>query len=517
MLTVDLGTSGPKAAVVDERARVVGSARGRVMTQFGDDRSAEQDPEAVWTATLECATGALASSGVSPGSVAAVAVSSQYSSVIPVGEDGTAVGAMHVWMDQRGTPKKLKRLAGYPRRADSPAALVRWLRVHGLAPIDAGMSLNHMRWIRYGDPECYERTAVFLEPVDYLVMRLTGRATANRCSAQMMMLTDNRAGAPDAWDGGLVEQSLIDPEKLPEIVPVGSVVGTLLPTVAEALGLPAATPVLAGINDTQAGAIAAGACHRDHAGLAIGTTSVIAARVPKKKTNPLRSLFTVPSPLGHGHLLSGENGVAGVAVDHFLDQVVYPDDPFATSAAGGDRYEAFNEAAAAASASSRVLFLPWLQGSLAPDADGRMRGGFLNLGLGTTRNDLARAVLEGVALNLRWLQGPAEKFADRTFGHFVFYGGGAASDVWSQIMANVLRAPVHQLAAPGFANSVGTALYAFDQLGMADAGDLISLVDVRQVYQPDRATFGRYDQLYGALVESHKRFKPIVHRLNRRR
>ncbi len=515
VLTIDLGTSGPKAAVVSDAGTVVGAARASVRTMFSDDGGAEQDPEAVWAATLDAATRALAAAAVDPGSFVAVVASAQYSSVVPVGTDGSPTGNMLVWMDQRGAPKRLKQLDGYPRFADSPVALVRWLRVHGIPPIEAGMSLTHMRWMRFARPDVYERTASFVEPVDYLTARFTGRVTANQCSAFMMLLTDNRTLGTASWDPDLVKQSRIAADKLPEMVPVGSQVGTLLPAVAETLGLPASTPVLSGINDTQAGAVAAGAFSGSHAGLALGTTSVIITHVEHKKTDPFHSLFTLPSPIGDTHLVSAENGVAGVAVDYFLDEIVYADDGFATPVSVDDRYRVFNEAAAAAgTGAGGVLFLPWLRGSIAPSADSRMRGGFLNVGLDTTRNDLARAVFEGVALNLRWLKGPVEKFIKREISHFVFYGGGAQSDTWSQIMADVLGTPIHQLAEPGFANSLGTAMFAFERLGTIDRAELA--VPVGKVYEPDPSAATRYDDIAGVFVDAFKRTKPLFRRLNRR-
>ncbi len=358
VLTIDLGTSGPKAAVVSHSGVVVGAARASVRTAFSDDGGAEQDPEAVWAATLDAASRALAAAGVDPGSFVAVVASAQYSSVIPVRADGTPVGNMLVWMDQRGAPKRLRHLDGFPRFGDSPVALVRWLRVHGIPPIEAGMSLTHMRWLRFARPDVYRRADSFVEPVDYLTARFTGRVTANQCSAFMMLLTDNRTVGTTEWHPGLVAQSRIDPDKLPEMVPVGSEVGTLLPAVAERLGLPTTTPVLSGINDTQAGAVAAGAFSGSHAGLALGTTSVIITHVAGKKTDPFHSLFTLPSPIGDTHLVSAENGVAGVAVDYFLDDIVYADDAFHTPEPVADRYRAFNEAAAAAGRGCRGRAVP---------------------------------------------------------------------------------------------------------------------------------------------------------------
>jgi xylulokinase len=146
-----------------------------------------------------------------------------------------------------------------------------------------------------------------------------------------------------------------------------------------------------------------------------------------------------------------------------------------------------------------------------------MRGGFLHVGLDTSRSDLARAVLEGVALNLRWLQGPVEKFIDRTISHYVFYGGGARSDLWSGVMADVLGRPVHQLADAGFANSIGTAIFGFDRLGIASASDLTDRPRINAVYEPDPANRALYDDLAGIFADSFKRIRPLSHRLGKRR
>ncbi len=519
LLTIDLGTSGPKVAVIADDGRLVGAARGSIATAHGADGSAVQDAEAVWRSTVGAAVAALADANVPATSIAGVAASAQYSSIVPVAADATPVGPMITWMDHRGSPKRLKRLAGYPKGADRPDRLLRSIRLHGLAAIEAGMSLNHMRWLRYGEPEVYDRAAALLEPVDYVTARLTGRCTANRCSSLMQILADNRRPTDPVggvgWHPDLVAASLIDPAKLPEAVPVGSVVGPLRADVARELGLPEATPVLSGINDTQAGAIAAGAWRGDHAGLAIGTTSVIATHVARKKLNPLRTLFTMPSPLGDTYLVAAENGVAGAAVEHFLDRWVFADDAFGAPSAA-DRYAAFDEAVGATRAGAHgVLFLPWLAGSLAPKADGRMRGGFLGTTLTTTRHDLARAVAEGVALNLRRLQGPVETFVGRTITSYSFYGGGAGSPAWAQVLADVLDRPVHRIADSGYANAFGTAMFGFDRLGLASADDLADRLPIADVAEPDPAHRARHAERFEAFQDAFRRTRPVMHALGR--
>jgi xylulokinase len=373
-----------------------------------------------------------------------------------------------------------------------------------------------MRWIRYACPDVYERTAALLEPMDYLTLRFNGRATANQCTAFMSLMVDNRTLGATDYHPQLVEQSLIDRDKLPELVPVGANLGAVLPEIASRLGLSESTVVLSGCNDTQAGAIAAGAFQGTHAGVSLGTTGVIVTHHPNRKTDPFTSIFTVPSPLGGCHLLSAENGVAGVGVDHFVNTIVYGDDPFHTKESKFDVYEAFNEAAARSSpGAGGVMYLPWLRGSIAPKADARMRGGFINIGLDTDRNDMARAVFEGVALNFRWLRGPVEKFVKRSFSHVVFYGGGAKSDLWSQIMADVLGVPIHQLDQPRHANTVGTALLGFERLGLIGIDDVLSIPGEGSVFEPDPGHAARYVELSVRFEQAFKATRSVFRNLNR--
>ncbi len=520
LLTVDLGTSGPKAAVVGIDGRVVGSGQAKVATLFPADGAAEQDPAEIWSATLATCHAALAESRstaeVEPADLVAVIISSQYSSIVPVDSDGNHLANMVIWMDQRGSPKRIKHVPGYPTRPDTPVDLARWLRVHGLAPIEGGIALTHMRWIRYGWPDVYERAAALLEPMDYLTLKFSGRATANQCTAFMSLTIDNRSLGATEYDPQLVEQSLIDRDKLAALVPVGADLGPVLPAVAAELGLSESTVVLSGCNDTQAGAIAAGAFQGTHAGISLGTTGVVVTHHAKRKTDPFTSIFTVPSPIGGCHLVSAENGVAGVGVDHFLGNLVYGDDSFGTNGARQDAYAAFNEAVAVSQPGANgVMYLPWLRGSIAPKADPRMRGGFVNVGLDTDRNDLARAVCEGIALNFRSLWRPVEKFVKRDFSHVVFYGGGAKSDVWSQIMADVLTVPIHQLDQPRHANTVGTALLGFERLGMIGVDDVVRIPTVSAVFEPDPSNTGRYDELSERFAQAFKATRPLFRALNR--
>jgi xylulokinase len=510
VLAIDLGTSGCKGAVVSLQGRVLGAARVPVETIHLPGGGAEQDPERVWSAVRTACREAVGGSSVDTADVRAVICTSQYSSVVPVDVDGRPTANMILWLDRRGAPDRLRRLPGFPRGTDSPLRLLRWLRVHGLPPVAGGLTLAHLRYVKYELPDVYERTATFLEPTDYVSLRLTGRATANACTAFMFLVTDNRRPAEARYDARLVRYAGIDPDKLPPLVPVDAIVGTVLPDVASEIGVSPETPVITGLNDTQAGAVATAAFQGSHAAISLGSTSVMITHVPGKRTDLRHAILSMPSPVPDTFFVMAENGAGAGGLDHLLDEL----DPAGTSGAD-ERYARLERTVEQAPAGSGgVLYLPWMGGSMAPRADGRMRGGFLNVGLATTRAELARAVLEGIALNLRWLRAPVERFARRRFSHFVLYGGGAASDAWSQILADVLDAPVHQAERPQYVAAMGAALLAFQRIGLLGFDDFAGRLAIRRVYEPDPANRTMYEARAAQFVRAFSRTRPLFRALN---
>ncbi len=513
VLAVDLGTSGPKAAVISLAGEVIATARAPVTTIHLPEDGAEQDAEAVWRAVKESLGGALRKSGVAAKDLRAVICSSQFSSIVPVDREGRALTNMILWLDKRGAPHRMKK-RGQP--ADPSLRLLQWLRKHGIPPIDGGISLTHMRYLKSARPEVYERTAKFLEPMDFIALRLCGRAAANQCTAFMSLATDNRRLNVTEYDSQLLRYAGIDREKLPDLVPLDAVLGTVLPEIAAELGLSPETKVITGLNDTQSGGMATYAFMGSHAGISVGSSAIMITHVPRRKTDVRHIILSMPSPVPKTYFVMAENGLAGSTLEHFMRHMVYARDTFGELTAH-NQYELLQKAVDETKAGSGgVLFLPWMGGSLAPSADARMRGGFLNLSAGTTRSHLARAVLEGVAMNLRWMQGHVEKFAKRKFTHFLYYGGGAESDAWSQIMADVLNAPVHQLENPQYATCAGAGLLAFERLGLLGFDDFASRVRIRRVYEPDPAHRGVYDEMSEILIQTFKATQPLFRKLNRK-
>jgi xylulokinase len=172
-------------------------------------------------------------------------------------------------------------------------------------------------------------------------------------------------------------------------------------------------------------------------------------------------------------------------------------------------------AATAPAGSGRVVFTPWLDGERSPVDDRLARAGFHNLSLRTTRADLARAVLEGVALNSRWLAEGVEHFVGRPLGAFRAIGGGATSALWCSIYASVLGRTIEQVADPLLANLRGAALIAGMSLRVVAPGEVRRLVPVAATHHPDPADRAVYDQLSAEFPKLYSAQRPTFARLRR--
>jgi xylulokinase len=161
-----------------------------------------------------------------------------------------------------------------------------------------------------------------------------------------------------------------------------------------------------------------------------------------------------------------------------------------------------------------VLFLPWLGGSLSPDTDPNVRGGFLNLSLQTGRTHLVRAVCEGVAHNLAWLLPFAEAFTGRRMDEIAFLGGAARSAGWCQILADVLDRPVVALADPSRAVARGVAALAQHRHGVIDRDTLSTRLERADRHDPDPAHRDRYDTMQEQFEAAFVALRPIHEALN---
>jgi xylulokinase len=517
ILAVDLGTSGCKVGLVSLAGKVAAWAFRPVQLMVVDKIGAEQNPEDWWTAFLDAAREVLGQNAAPVSSIAGICCSTQGEGTIAVDRDGKPLMNAVIWLDMRGA-RYLKRemrgglkVAGY-----DPLKLQKWIRFCGGAPALSGKDpAGHMLLIRDAFPDIYARTYKFLNVLDFFNLRLTGRFCATQDSILTSWVTDNRDVDNIRYDDALIAMSGIDREKFPDLVRCTDVIGTLLPSVVEVLGLPPTTLVVAGAIDNTAAAIGAGTQADYDAHLYMGSSSWIAAHVPFKKTNVLTQIAAIPCAVPSKYLMMAMQSSGASNIAFLKDRIVFHKDGLIDAEPSIDTYRILDEIAARVPAGAEgAIYLPWLFGERSPVDDRSLRAGIFNLSMEHNRETLVRAVFEGVALNTRWMMKPVGGFLGRRIEQLAMIGGGAMSGAWCQIFADVLDVRIRQLRDPVKANARGAAFIGAVGLGLLRFEDVPDLVEVEHCYEPNRANRPLYDDLFGTFTELHKRLAPLYRRLN---
>jgi xylulokinase len=499
ILAFDLGTSGLKAAVLSTKAVILDSEVVPLDVSLLPHGGAEQHPDDWWKAMVTATTKLWARATVNPSDVVGIALSSQWGGTVALDAKGSVIRPALIWMDSRGG-EEVKRLAGGFPSVDGYGAFkaLTWIRKTGGVPSLSGKDpVGHIAWLKKHERKTYDDAATFLEPKDWVNFKLTGRRAASFDSVVMHWSTDNRNINAVTYDDGLLKLCELDRSKMPELVPAASVVGTLTTEAATALGLQTSVRVAAGAADMHMAAIGAGTVDDFQAHLCLGTSSWLLAHVPFKKADLSHNMASLPSAIPGRYLFCNEQESAAGGLKLVVEQLLGRSGPAAYD-------EAFEKAAGVKAGSSGLTYLPWLHGERSPIDDPRVRGGFVGLSLSHDQGHLVRAVLEGVALNTRWLQVHLEANLGKPLESVTVVGGGARSELWCQIHADVLGRPVRQVEQPQMANARGaglSALVALELLSWRDAG---SLVPIRKTFDPAPAMRALYSERFEQFLHEFK-------------
>jgi len=518
LLAIDLGTSGVKVALVSARGEIADGVIEPTTTTTLPDGGVEQSPDHWWLAIAAGAQRLVDRGAVPRERIVGVNIDTHWSGTVPVDRELRPLMNAIIWMDARGAAQARRITGGWPRVEGYGARrLLTWIRLTGGAPTHSGKDpISHVLWMQEQVPEVAREAHLFLEPRDYLNARLSGRAVSSPDAMTLHWLTDNRRLDRVDYHPTLLRWAGVPREQLPDLVPPASVLGPLLEGPAEDLGVRPGIPVVNGMPDVLAGALAAGTIRDFDTHLCVGSSSWLICHVPKKKTDLRHNMASLPSSVPGRYLLVNEQESAGICLA-WLRDVLFPGG--AQGSEDGDRFRAFATMDAMAEdappGADGVLFLPWLNGERSPVDDSLARGGFVNASLGTTREHLVRAVLEGVAFNARWLLGSVERFTGRRVEHITMIGGGARSDAWSRICADVLGRPVRQVADPVFATARGTALHGFAALGRIAWEEIPDLVPIAEVFEPEPATRGTYDPMFDEFTRMYRSNRKAFARMNR--
>jgi xylulokinase len=516
ILAIDHGTSGIKAAIVSIHGQVLDYEYEKTGIVFLPGGGAEQDPDDWWQALIKACVRLIAKKSVDPEDIAAIAVSSTFSTTVAVDKNGDHLMNALTWMDSRGAPYVKEIVGGFPS-VDGYGIfrIMRWIPKTGGGPTLSGKDdIAHVLLIKNEFADVYEKTHMFLPSKDYLNLKLTGKFAASYDSMQLFWVSDIRDIHNISYDEKLLSLLDLDPKKLPPMAASTDILGTISKDIAKTIGLSEDVKVVYCSPDHQTACIGSGAVN-DFAGhLYIGTSSWIQAVIPFKKTDVLHSIASFPTAIPGKYQSVNEQDMAGGCLSHLFDNLLFYDNAL-KSADPIDPYQHIDKIAGGVPAGShKLIFLPWLNGERTPVDDTTLRGGFFNMSKTTNQDHMIRAVMEGVAYNTRWSLKYVEKFIKREMNPIHFIGGGAQSDVWCQIFADVLNRDIRQLENPRQANARGAAFIASVGLGYITFDDIPQLTKIRKTFHPNPDNRKIYDELYDVFIRLYQKNKPLYRRLN---
>lgn len=478
LLGLDAGTSSVKCLAVDARGEVLASAAQPLHLYTPRPGWVEQDPQEIWDGVAR-ACRAVTSSLTFPHRIVALSVSSQGGTTIPVDAKGDPTHSAFSWMDERADEEA--------REAQKTLGEAWVARATGW-PLSKGLPLNHIVWFRKHNPKAFAQTKHFCFVNDFILSRLCVEYVIDPSNAGITQLYNLADGA---WDRHLLEYVGIQPSQLSPIKESGQVVGMLTKEAGEQIGLAAGLRIVNGAHDQYCAALGTGTAQPGTALLSCGTAWVVLA-VFHSQEEALQSGMSVSRhaiPGLYGGILS--MGGVGASVEWLLE-LFWPDLDDRIS-----RYQALNRAAAAALPGSGGLIFRPPSGSHLTTGETN-HGSLIGLTLPHTRGDIARALLEGVAMELRWLLEEAGEGGQ--IDRLKMIGGAARSPIWPQIIADITRRPLEVLQLSEAA-SLGAGILAGRGVGLSSNEQATESLNLqsRQV-SPDP----NLDDFYARQYESYR-------------
>lgn len=515
IIAVDHGTSAMKVALADTCGEILAFEFEDTPLYLSPDGGAEQDPDEWWTAFVKATRRLLARNPEATEDIVGICVSSQWSGTVAVDSSGHHLMNAIIWMDSRGEPYIRKKNQGLINiQGYGILNIARWLRSTGGLPGKSGKdSIAHILFLKNERPEIYDSTFKFLEPKDYMNLRLTGEFAASYDSIMLHWVTDIRDINDVHYNNSLIRKMGVDRDKLPRLVKSVDVLGTVSEDAAQELGIDTGTKVVAGSPDLQSAVIGSGAVRDFEGHIYIGTSSWITCHVPFKKTDISHNMASVPSSIPGKYFIANEQETAGACLKFLRDNVFFGDD--STRLNNPEVYQEFDRIAEQVQPGSNgLIFTPWLYGERTPVEDHTIRGGLHNISLPIRREDIVRAVFEGVAYNSKWLFDLVERFIKCKMDPINMIGGGAQSNIWCQIYADVLNRTIRQVKDPIMANARGAAFIAAVGLGFCRFEDIPNLVQYSNIFHPNPDNCKIYGRLYNEFINLYKCNKAMYHRLN---
>ncbi|MGH2674217.1 MAG: xylulokinase [Actinomycetota bacterium] len=493
----DVGSQGTNAALYGEDGTLVASRYEPHDLSFPHPGWAEQDANQ-WPRAVAAAVGPLVGEVERASDIVGLSFGSQLDGMVACDDRGRPLRPAMIWMDRRAEDQAAA-LAEHVTPAE-------FYELSG-TNLDSSHAVFKALWIRDEEPDVFREARLFMPPGAFVLHEVTGVWAVDHSNASSLALLDPRTRT---WSDRLLEATGIEPEQLPELLPSPEAVGSVTPEFAGDTGLDPGTVVAVGCGDEMAATLGAGVFEPGEVCDVVGTAEPVCAASEAPRSDPTMLVECHPHADPDAWLLENPGFVSGGNLRWWRDEFA-PLERRDEQEGKGDAYDILAAAAAKVTPGAEgLVFLPCMQGAMAPEWNGAARGVFYGLTLAHTRAHMTRAILEGSAFALRDIL-EAMAGAGLAVRRLTIVGGGAKGAIWRQIKSDVTGYPIRvptsvETTATGAAILAAVGAGMFPDVGQATS----SFVSYEpEEHRPDPEAQARYEEVYREYREVYFALKPV--------
>ena len=452
-LAVDLGTTGCRSILFD-KTDIIASHYEEYPLITPCEGWVEQDANLWWDLTLSTALKAIEKAKISATEIKAISVSSQGITVVPVDRSITPICNALSWLDTRAEAQTLKIRNDFGEE-----------KVFSLTgkPLLSAYTLPKLLWLKENKPEIFKNAYKFLMPLDFLIAKFTGVCVTDYSMASGTLMYDLKNFC---WSEEILNCYGIKKDKLPALSEAGKKVGTVLPEVAEKLGLSYDCTVSLGAQDQKCAAFGVG-LEDNVMTVSLGTAAAVTKYCDKAYTDENKGVGWC-GYVGNNFVTEGVINTAGTSL-RWVRDTFFKD----------ENYDVIDkEAKEAQLRGSSLLFYPFLAGGSSPFYYPEGTGNFYGVTLATKRGDFALATMEGIAFQIKTILEAMDAY--KQVNTVILFGGGAKGDFWPQIIADVTGLEIH------IPESFEAASFGAARLAATGRGDNLAPLKTVKVYSPKK-------------------------------
>ncbi|ACN17819.1 Xylulose kinase (Xylulokinase) [Desulforapulum autotrophicum HRM2] len=499
ILVNDMGTTGNKAALLDETLEVVASVSKTYETYYPKPNWSTQKISEVYKVVISCTKEVIEQSGIDPKTIAVVSFSNQMMTMVPVDRDGQVLmDEVGIWCDMRQheqADRLMKQLGGNDE----------YYKITGVGWAPDLAPICKIMWYKDHAKDIYDSTYKFLQYKEIVAYRMTGIMATEYGDMSMNGMMNC---AKKRLSESIFKAANVDPSKIPEIRNSDEIIGHVTMAAAREFGIPEGTPVTLGSGDVICANLGAGITQKGVGYTCIGSANWSAVFSDTPSLNPRYKMnCNTMQPTG-GYNLVMITAAGGIAQDWFK-KGFYSSEKGTKSV---DEYEAelykrmTEDTKSISPGAEGLLFYPYIRGGGAPHFDINARGSFIGLDISHTRSHMLRAIYEGVCLNMRWLYDLYEELGFTIYGLDTIraIGGGVLNDLWMQIYADVNDMAFSRLNSPQQSTALGAAMIGGVGIGLWDSyGAATAKIGIDKTFYPNKEITPIYKDLYAIFRETY--------------